>query len=209
MIDSYEKLTIKKYKEIMVIINGQETEYVKNVQLVAALNDMDVEDVEDLPIGTFNTLLQSTVFLYEEPKQRMICDKYKLGGMELEVMLNLQKMNVAQYIDYQTYVKDTEKYLVEILSVFLIPKGKKYCEGYDVIEVQKVIEDNMSIVDAISMSAFFLALYQSLIKTTVTFLTKKMKRMKRKEKDLRVIAKLEEVIANLEDVGVGLHSLTE
>ena len=209
MIDSYEKLTIKKYKEVMAIINGNETEYVKNVELVAVLNDMDTSDVEDLPIGTFNTLLQSTGFLYEEPKQRMVSTKYKLGGIELEAALNLQKMTVAQYIDYQEYVKDTEKYLVEMLSVFLIPKGKKYCEGYDVIDVQKTIEDNMSIVEAISLSAFFLALYQSLIKATVTSLIKRMKKMRKKEKDLKMIEKMTEVITNLETVGVGFHSLTE
>ena len=209
MIDSYEKLTIKKYKEVKEVVNSNMDEAQIKIDLVAVLNDMNTDDVEDLPVVTFNTLLQSSGFLMEEPKQRMVSTKYKLGGYELDVLMNLSKMSVAQYIDYQNYLQNVDENLTQIISVFLIPKGKKYCEGYDVIDVQKAIDENMSIVDALSLSAFFLLWYQSLTKGTITYLKRKMKWMKLTSRNKVEREKLKEVIANLETVGNGLRQLTE
>jgi hypothetical protein len=208
MIDSYDKLTIGKYKEVKAIIDAKYDEIQTNIELVSVLTDMHPDDVEDLPLGTFNRLLQSTAFLMEEPKQRLVATRYKLGKYDLDVVMDLKKLTVAQYIDYQNYLKDIERYLVEIISVFLIPKGMKYCEGYDVADVQRVIEENMSIIDALSLSAFFLTLYQSLTKATLTYLKRKMRWMKMMTWKKEERKKLQEVIANLESVGNGLPQLT-
>ena len=209
MIDSYEKLTVGKYQEVKAVIDSDVDEYSTNIQLVAVLNNMTEEEVGDLDLKSYQTLNQKLEFLQELPAKRMVATKYKIGGFDLDVMMSMQQMTVAQYIDYQTYLKDVDKYLVEMLSVFLIPKGKKYADGYDIIEVQNAIRDNMSIIDAMSLSAFFLLLYQSLTKATVASLTRKMKKMMKKSKNSQEIEKLQEVIRNLEDVGVGLRLLTE
>lgn len=208
MIDNYNDLTVGKYQEIRVLLNGKVVdEYSTNIQLVSILSDMTEDEVLSLELTQYKALNQKLSFLLQEPPKRMIANVYKIGGYELETMLAIDKMSVAQYVDYQTFVKDTDKFLVEMLSIFLIPKGHKYNDGYDIIEVQKAIRDNLSIVDAMSLSAFFLLWYQSLTKATLTCLTKKLKRMKRKMKDKEEIQKMEEAIANLENAGVGLHSL--
>ena len=208
MIDNYNDLTVGKYQEIKAVIDGEVVEeYATNISLVAILADMTEDEVMSLDLKEYKVLNQKLTFLMEEPPRRMVADKYKIGGFELETMLAVDKMTVAQYVDYQTFVKDMDKYLVEMLSIFLIPKGKKYNEGYDIVEVQKAIRDNLSIVDAMSLSAFFLLWYQSLTKATLISLTKKLKRMKRKMKEKEQIQKMEEAIANLENAGVGLHSL--
>lgn len=208
MIDNYNDLTIGKYQEIQAVLDGEVVEeYATNISLVAILADMTEDEVMSLDLKEYKVLNQKLTFLMEEPPRRMVADKYKIGGFELETMLAVDKMTVAQYVDYQTFVKDMDKYLVEMLSIFLIPKGKKYNEGYDIVEVQKAIRDNLSIVDAMSLSAFFLLWYQSLTKATLISLTKKLKRMKRKMKEKEQIQKMEEAIANLENAGVGLHSL--
>lgn len=209
MIDTYNKLTVGKYLEVKTIIEEDIEEIEKHIRLISVLNDMDEEEVENLDLIEFGKLNQKLIFLTEMPVRKMVATHYKIGGYDLEVVMNMQQLTVAQYIDYQTYLKDTDKYLSELLSVFLIPKGKKYGEGYDIIDVQNAIRDNLTIVDALSMSAFFLLLYQSLTKATVESLTRKMKKMMKKSKNPQEVAKLQEVIANLEDVGVGLHLLTE
>lgn len=208
MIDSYEKLTIGKYLEIKEILDNTTSEIDTNVQLLCALGDYDEETVLDLPLAGFNRLIQGTAFLMEQPKKRMVLTKYNLGGMVLETVMDVQSLTTGQFIDYQTFVKD-EKYLVELLSCFLIPKGCKYNKDYDIIEVQKVIRDNLSIVDAISLSSFFLSWYQALSKATVTSLIRRMKKMMRKEKNEETKKKIQEVITNLEISGDGLVWLTE
>ena len=210
MIDNYNDLTVGKYQEIMVVLNGKAVdEYATNIQLVSILSDMSEDDVLNLGLSEYKVLNQKLSFLLVEPPKRMIADMYKIGGFELETMLDVRKMTVAQYVDYQTFVKDVDKYLIEMLSVFLVPKGMKYNEGYDIVEVQRAIRDNLSIVDAMSLSAFFLLWSQSLIKATLTYLTKQMKKMKRTMKKPMEIQKMEEAIANLENVGAGLPLLTK
>lgn len=210
MIDNYNDLTVGKYQEIRVVLNGEIVdEYSTNIQLVSILSDMTEDEVLSLELTQYKALNQKLSFLLQEPPKRMIANVYKIGGYELETMLAIDKMSVAQYVDYQTFVKDTDKFLVEMLSIFLIPKGHKYNEGYDIIEVQKAIRDNLSIVDAMSLSAFFLLWSQSLMKATLTSLTKKAKKMKKQMKNPMEIQKMEEAIANLENAGVGLHSLTK
>lgn len=210
MIDNYNDLTVGKYQEIMVVLKGKVVdEYATNIQLVSILSDMSEDDVLNLGLSEYKVLNQKLSFLLAEPPKRMIANMYKIGGFELETMLDVRKMTVAQYVDYQTFVKDVDKYLIEMLSVFLVPKGMKYNEGYDIVEVQRAIRDNLSIVDAMSLSAFFLLWSQSLIKATLTYLTKQMKKMKRTMKKPMEIQKMEEAIANLENVGAGLPLLTK
>lgn len=208
MIDNYNDLTVGKYQEIRVLLNGEVVdEYSTNIQLVSILSDMTEDEVLSLELTQYKALNQKLSFLLQDPPKRMIANVYKIGGYELETMLAIDKMSVAQYVDYQTFVKDTDKFLVEMLSIFLIPKGHKYNDGYDIIEVQKAIRDNLSIVDAMSLSAFFLLWSQSLMKATLTSLTKKAKKMKKQMKNPMEIQKMEEAIANLENAGVGLRSL--
>lgn len=207
MIDCYEKLTIGKYDELQLIFENDMSDYEKNVEIVALCNDLEVEDVEGMSLTTFNTLLQSTAFLYEAPKKKIVATKYVLGGTEFDVVMNMGKLTVAQYLDYQEYIKNPDKNRVELLSIFLIPKGCKYGEGYDMFEIQKLIKENLSIIDAIALTDFFLLLYQSLMKATLSSLKRKLKRMKRKMKNPQEIVKMEEAIAHLESVGVGCDLL--
>lgn len=208
MIDCYEKLTIGVYDELQEIYESNISDYEKNVEIVALFNDMDVADVEDLSLTTFNTLLQSTAFLYEMPKKKIVATKYILGGTEFDVVLDMQSLTVSQYLDYQEFVKNPDKNRVELLSVFLVPMGKKYGD-YNMQEVHKLIRDNLSIIDAIALTDFFLLLSQSLMKVTLRSLKRRLKRMKRKMKSQEEIQKMEEAIAHLETVGDGYDLLTK
>lgn len=203
MIDNYNKLTIGKYLELVEIIDDDTLEDIdKNVEIIALLEDEEVDVIYDLPLAEFNEKIQKTAFLHTEPKPLQVSTVYRLADMELEACLNLEKLTTAQFIDYQTYIKENDK-LVELLSVFLIPKGHKYNKGYDIVDVQKIIRDNMPITQALGLSTFFLLLYQSLLKATQTSLIKRMKKLMKKEKDTEMKMKYQEVITNLEESGLG------
>ena len=210
MIDSYDKLSIGKWQEILEIsetIGMSEEE--KNIAVIAVLNDLRDDEVLNLPLSQFAELNKATAFLTQLPQKRLMADKYILGDTEFKVLINLTQMTAGQYIDYQTYVKDPDNNLVQIISIFLIPKGKKYNEDYDMAEVHKLIREHLSIVDAMSISAFFLLLSEISIKTTLTSSIKKMKKMMRKEKNKEQKNKLREAITHLENVGDGLVAWTE
>lgn len=203
MIDNFNKLTIGKYLELMEILEDNTLADIdKNVEIIALLDDEEVDVIYDLPLSEFNEKMQKTAFLYETPKPLQVSTVYKLGEMELEACLNLEKLTTAQFIDYQTYVKENDK-LVELLSVFLIPKGKKYNREYDIVELQKVIRDNMPITQAMGLSDFFLLLYKSFLKASLTSSIKKLKKMMRKEKDLEKKKMMKQAIQGLQLNGLG------
>ena len=203
MIDNYNKLTIGKYLELVEIIDDDTLADIdKNVELIALLDDKEVDMIYDLPLAEFNEKIQKTAFLYEEPKPLQVSTVYKLGDMELEACLNINDLTTAQFIDYQTYVKDKNK-MVELLSVFLVPKGHKYNKDYDVFEVQKIIRDNMPITQAMGLSDFFLLLYKSLLKASLISSTRKLKKMMRKEKDLEKKEMMRQAIQGLQLNGLG------
>lgn len=204
MIDSYSKLSIGKYLELKDILERDCDEIEKNVELVGLLNDMEVDDVLELPLTTFNRLLNSTGFLCEAPIPNRVATSYVLAGMKLDVMMNMKDCTTAQYIDYQTFIKDSEKYLVELLGVFLIPEGKKYGDGYDIGDVYNVIRNHLSIVDALGLSAFFLGWFQALTKATLESSIKRLKKMMKKEKDMTKKEMYKKAIQHLEASGAGL-----
>lgn len=209
MIDNWTKVTVGKYQEIKSIIDSGAEPEVVNTELISCLTNLNVEEILDMPLMRFNNFLQCTGFLYEDMPKRQVATKYVLGGTQFNVMLNIEEMTAAQFIDYQNYIKDIDKNIIQLLSIFLIPKGHKYNDGYDMVEVQKVIRDNLCIIDASAMAAFFLEWYNGLLKATVRCLTKKMKKMMKKETNQETIEKMKETIALLEKSGNGLQLLTE
>lgn len=201
MIDNYNKLTIGKYLELIEILEDDALADIdKNVEIIALLDDKEVDVIYDLPLAEFNEKIQKTSFLYEEPKPVMVSTVYKLGDMELESTLDLNKLTTAQFIDYQSYVKEKNR-MVELLSVFLIPKGCTYNKDYDILEVQRVIRENMSITQAMGLSDFFLLLYRGLLTSSLSSSIKRLKKMAKKEKNLEKRKLMEQAIRNMEKSG--------
>ena len=55
----------------------------------------------------------------------------------IQGFLDLTKVTVAQFIDYQNYIKETPVKFEKVLSVFIIPEGHTYNDGYDLQQAQQ------------------------------------------------------------------------
>ena len=212
MIDSYNKLTIGKFIELQDMDYTGMSEIDIQVKIISILAEMDETDVMDLPLPEYKELASATRFLSTPPKyEAKLPKKIVIDGKEFDVISDVKKMTAGQYIDYQTYIgmKDN-KYLPHILSCFIIPKGEKYGET-KLEDIIQLFTDKLNILYALSISAFFLHKWQSLTKATLRYLTWKMKRMKRKEKNQEVKEKIEKAISLLNTIknGVGLDWLLE
>lgn len=171
--------TFNKLKEIRVNSNDSIELLDSNIALLSILCDVDEDTIADLTTSEFSTLLSQTTFLKDMPKVK-IQEYYKINGKEYQVFLSMKNMTVSQYIDFQTFYKEQDKYFKELLACFIIPKGKKYGEDYDVQEVIDDIGNHLSIVDANSILFFFVLLYQSLTKATLTYSIRQMKKARKK-----------------------------
>lgn len=195
MIDNYRNLPIGKYLEIVALSQDQSVDALtQQVKTIAILTGMTDEQVLALPIMEYKELAGKTIFLEKEYDGKlMVAKSYRVGGFELIPVKDFTKIITAQYVDFQTFSKEGEKYLVETLSTLLVPKGKKYNEGYDMTDVHKAIRENLSVADVLSLYAFFLTLWVKLIKGFRTFSIEEIKNIADKDLRERLMKKIQQV----------------
>lgn len=181
----------------------------KHIAILATLCDVEEDVIAELTPAEFYKLVKQTDFLNEQPKKNII-DKVNLNGKEYEVFLSVGEMTMNQYIDFQTFYKDREKNFKQLLAIFILPKGKKYCEGYNIQDVIDDIGEYLPITDANNILFFFVLAFRSLTKVMLKSLVKQMKKMKKKKENKEQTEQIElameqiQTALNLVENGDGL-----
>ena len=135
-------------------------------------NELNIQDLYKYPIS----ILSTEVDTVEVPKE------IKLNGKLYSINKDMTKITVSQFVDYTNYVNNGNK-LSEVLSVFVIPKGKEYSKGYEITEVQRELLDlPMPLVQSL---AFFFAKQSYLfVMLTVIYLKEEIAKMDMDTKDM-------------------------
>ena len=161
-------ITIEKHKQIQRLLTDGNTEVkmedmqAVQAELLAIYADTDTDVIMSYPLTKYHKLLEKfyadyfTDFSKAEPA---IKDKYTAGDMVLVPMLDFTQITVAQMMDFSVLSVDPVENIEKLLAIFLIPKGKKYNDGYDLLEVQKAIL-KMSFNELSPLLAFFLKWFQ-------------------------------------------------
>ena len=191
---NWEDITIEIYDKIRALeteIVTQEQALDVNVKLLSILCDVDEETIINLPLTEFTILVGKAEFLTLMPKYT-VEQYYEIGkGRVFEIQMNLREMTTAQFIDFQTFIKDKDKNFKHLLACFLLPKGKKYGEDYDIIEVAEHLYKNMSIATARSVMFFFTLQYQALQKVMLNYSIREVKKQMKKTKNKEAKKNLE------------------
>ena len=203
IIDNYRNLPIGKWLEIMELSKDENVDALEQqVKTIAILTELTEDEVLDLPIMEYKSLAAKTMFLEKEYDGKLqITKSYGLNGMELIPVKDFNKITTAQYVDYQTFSKEGDMYLVQTLSTLLVPKGKKYNDGYDMDAVQQAIRDNLSVADVLSLYAFFLTKWVKSIKDSQTFLDKEIRKISNKTMRERLMKQMQEMHSKTNGVG--------
>lgn len=209
MIDSYDKLTIGKYRELLSLEKEDDMTY--GIQILSILSDISEEDLMDMPLDEFSSMMAKTKFLYKEVEK---LDYNKLGktltinGKKYEIIKSPKKMTAGQYIDYKAYISNENflETLPYILTVFVIPQGHKYCDDYEAEDLAKELNDNLDIRTALCISDFFH--HQSLlwIKSSLLYLKWTMKRTMKRETNQEIKEKLMKGLQQIEYLESSLNS---
>lgn len=156
----------------------------KQIKVISILNDLTEDEVLDLPLPMYRDMVVASRFLAVAPKDvAKVVDVVKVDQWELMAVKDVSKITTSQYVDFQTFAKDPERYMVEILSCFLIPKGCSYCKGYDIARVQEALRDNLSVADVLSLSAFFFGQYSDLMSNFLSSLIKQTKELNPEQRE--------------------------
>ena len=157
-------ITIEKHKQIQKLLKDNNVEDMQEIQAewLAIYADTDLDTIMNYPLTKYHKLVEKfyndyfTDFSKAEPA---IKDKYTAGDMVLVPMLDFTQITVAQMMDFSVLSTDPIENIEKLLAVFLIPKGKKYNDGYDLMQVQKAIL-GMDFNEVSPLLAFFLRWFQ-------------------------------------------------
>lgn len=208
IIDNYNRLTIGQHIEIQEIARNETLEDIdRQVQILSVLTGTSEDELLHLPIHEYKELVVKAEFLNPENLKNIsvhpVAKRYLVGGFELVPVRDYRKLETGQYIDFQTYAPDLDKFLVEFLSVILVPKGHRYNEGYDILEVQRAIREEMSVTDGVSIAGFFLTLCRTSIKDSLNFSKRMAEGIKDKAKREEILRRIAEQERALRTSGDG------
>lgn len=177
MIDSYDKMPVGIYLDALAIARDFDEDE-RNLRLLALLSGTTLDAVLSRPFVEVGKDMKRLAFLAKEPAIEKTKKAYKIGPFTLVPTLDFRKITTAQYVDFQELTKEPSEdgRVVEVLSCFLIPEGRPYCEGYDVADVQAVIRKGMPVTDAVSLYAFF---FERSLASTHRLLTSSMRLLRK------------------------------
>lgn len=194
--NNWDDITWKEYEQIEQILNTDIPSDYKAVHLVSVLTGKSVEELEVLPISQFQKLLPALEFLQTEPETHAHRFEYTVNGREYDFKGKIDEITTAQYIDYRAYMNEEDKDVIKLMSVFLIPKGHDYNDGYDMEQVKSDIGD-MCWLDVRAAAFFFrawLTAYTLILKSSLVKAMKKTmkgKTLKEKREIKKQIQELE------------------
>lgn len=133
------------------------------------------EEVFSLPLPEYKAKLNRLKKLFSPVPNDLHVNKVTVNGTTYVFSGVLGDITTAQYIDFMNHAKNKDE--LKMYSVFFIPKGHKYNDGYDMIQVFKDLED-FPITILNSASFFFnrqLELFNKIFQRSLVSMMKKKK----------------------------------
>lgn len=198
---SWDSISIQKYYDILDILDDRDSdEITKNVRLVSLILDKDEDEVWNMSLPDAGELIGKLRFLNDFKLPEKPNMKISLPGYEnLEVMKDVSKITVSQYVDFQAFTKQPLRESFEkILSIFIIPKGKRYNDGYDIIDLQRVIREHLPFVVGQGLLGFFLVRQVEYLNSSLTYLEETMGKTKDGKEMKEIQGKIDQMRKQLE-----------
>lgn len=131
------------------------------------------EDVTTLPLKDFNDRLKQLDFLKEEIPNVIPPKKIEINGRKYFLDCLLGNVSTVQYVDFNNHANSGD--LCKMLSVFVIPEGHKYNDGYSMEDVMNDIKD-MPIPIVNSIAFFFSRQYSTFMRIFQRYSIKQIKK---------------------------------
>ena len=181
-------LPLAKYLKTLEIFNDKYlSDLDKNIEILAIYADTNVDDILKLlpdEAGMYMAEMSDVISSYK-PSNTKHPKSIKINDQVYNVNYNIGKLNMAQYIDFQQTIvnKNYLENLPALLSIFIIPKGHKYNDDYDILELRNILENNITLDEALSIVFFLKTRSISLIKLKLLYYKLMLKIMRWTTKD--------------------------
>lgn len=170
---TWKDITLRQFNKIQDLL--QEIDEYTTLNIIDVLYDVDSANMPAMEV--MNKYAHSLDFLMTTiPTNEKLKEIYTINQREYNSNINLTQMTTAQFVDYQNYAKENPVDISKCLSVFIIPKGHTYNDGYDLKQVQDDIKD-LDMVTINTLAFFFKKLFVLLLEITLLCLTQDTKKM--------------------------------
>lgn len=170
---NWNDISIKQYNDIKNLYLDPDLS--DEDRLILQINILFGVDALKLKTNELHKYINEMKFLGSKIPKMKIKKEYKLGSNIYILKKELKDVTVAQWLDWQNFLKDgsdTDNF-PNLLSIFFFPKGEtEYGENYDIEQVRQDINNHLSIAEAMSISSFFLT-YQKALSIRFLLYTKK------------------------------------
>lgn len=166
----WDNISVGEFLDLRTIIadEGRSAED-RQIAIAALLQGVSEDELLTMPLDEAREAFALANSLDTPPKRSRIRRLYQVGAWTLRATES-KDMTVAQWVDFQTFGRDMEKNIVEVLSVALVPNGKTYNEGYDIEALKRDIRNKMMIPDALAVCFFFQRKWLKSIQRNLNFL---------------------------------------
>ena len=170
---NWNDISIKQYNDIKNLYLDPDLS--DEDRLILQINILFGVDALKLKTNELHKYINEMKFLGSKIPKMKIKKEYKLGSNVYILKKELKDVTVAQWLDWQNFLKDgsdTDNF-PNLLSIFFFPKGEtEYGDGYDIEQVRSDINNHLSIAEAMSISSFFLT-YQKALSIRFLLYTRK------------------------------------
>ena len=189
---SWKDINLKEYKKICEIDKRElDSPLEKDIAVLAVLLNVPESQLYDININELKSLLNEVSWIntekYTYTNKIKKLKTLKIDGKEYIVNPDINNYTVAQYMDFQNFWDKRDKYMGNLLAVFIIPKGHKYNDGYDVMELADRLEEVFTLDDWNDVCFFFLKTYYNSIRDSLTssdLILKKMMKTCKNDKNM-------------------------
>ena len=171
---NWNDISIKQYNDIKNLYLDPDLS--DEDRLILQINILFGVDALKLKTNELHKYINEMKFLGSKIPKMKLKKEYKLGSNVYTLKKELKDVTVAQWLDFQNFLKDgggdSDNY-ANLLSIFFFPKGEdEYGENYDIEQVRSDINNHLSIAEAMSISSFFLT-YQKALSIRFLLYTRK------------------------------------
>lgn len=180
--NNWDNVPIGVYNKLREISKEETNGIDKQVDFLSVLCGVTSDEIYNLPMNEVSDLVDKIAWVNDfKFDKNYNSSTIRINGETYDLRMDLNNFTFAQYVDFEgLWSNDEDRDLAGLLSVFIIPRGKKYNDGYDIVELRKKIEQSVPITLAQSVLFFFARRLLISINSTAASLAlqTKMERMK-------------------------------
>lgn len=199
----WDRISINTYYAITDILADEGLSgFQKNIEISSLITGLPEEVFSTMTLQEGREVFSSLAFLNELDINKVHLPKrIKVGKYDLEIVSDISKLTVAQFSDWNIIVTGEQemRYKIDrLLSVFLVPKGCNYNEGYDILDLQSVIRSQIGFDVIQKLINFLLTKYLRSFKTSLLYLVHQSTRMKSEQEAEMVKMKIKEIVSQIQ-----------